>query len=364
MRVAFVYDRVNKMGGAERVLLALHELYPHAPLFTSVYDPKGAPWAYDFDVRTTFLNHIPFFRQHHEYIPWLMPFAFESLSFDGFDLVISITSAEAKGIITKPETRHICYCLTPTRYLWSGYETYLNQTKNTVTGYFLFQLAPALRKWDLIAKERPDRYIAISKHVANRISKYYAKQADCVIYPPVDTDFFHPGDGKRQKGKYYLVVSRLVSYKRIDIIVETCSRMQLPLVVIGSGVELPTLKKIAGTTVRFITNNLTDSELLDYYQNCRAFIFSADEEFGIAAAEAQATGKPIVAFGTGGSAEIVEDGITGILYQQQSGKALEEALKTCESVEWNEQRIRKNALRFSKKRFKEEFMRYISKGNL
>jgi len=168
MKVALVYDRVNKWGGAERVLLALHEIWPDAPLYTAVYDPKRAPWAKVFDVRPSFLQHFPFAKSHHELYPWLTQMAFESFSFDEYDVVISVTSAEAKAIITKPRTLHVCYCLTPTRYLWSGYETYQETTRGLVKQLHRW-MVPHLRKWDMVASSRPDYYIAISKRVKERI---------------------------------------------------------------------------------------------------------------------------------------------------------------------------------------------------
>ncbi len=180
MRIALVYDRINKFGGAERVLLALHEIWPDAPLFTSVYHPQRASWADGFKVIPSFLNKLPLARSRHEILPWLMPLAFESFEFDEFDVVISITSEFAKGIITKPHTFHLCYCLTPTRYLWSGYEDYF---QNRAFKFFSQPVVSYLRTWDKIASQRPDEYLAISQEVKKRIKKYYDRDS-AVIYPP------------------------------------------------------------------------------------------------------------------------------------------------------------------------------------
>ena len=208
LRVALVYDRVNKFGGAERVLLALHKIWPKAPLYTSVYDSQGAPWAKDFNVIPSFVQKFPLAKKKHEIYPWLMPFAFESFNlaqhrtgsgagFDKFDIVISVTSAEAKGIITKPETLHLCYCLTPTRYLWSSYEHYLKNPRygvfNSLAELLMKPMLSNLRKWDKVASQRPDHYIAISKTVKKRIKKYYDRDAD-IIYPPVDIKKFRCKD--------------------------------------------------------------------------------------------------------------------------------------------------------------------------
>ena len=386
MKVALVYDRVNKIGGAERVLTALHELWPEAPLFTSVYDPTNAPWAKSFDVKTTFLQNIPFAKNHHEWFAWLTPFAFNTLSFDGYDVVISVTSAEAKGLITKPETLHICYCLTPTRYLWSAKDTY---KKNTGFGVFhaLVQHAfslwlPTLQGWDHIASQRPDRYIAISKHVQRRIEDYYQREVDAVIYPPVDTDFFKPLQNSEperthhsrnwgffksgnedpcvRSGGYYLLVSRLVPYKRADIVVRACSNLKKRLVVIGDGNGKQELQRMAGPTVAFVHGNLTDQALLGYYQKCRAFLFAGQEDFGIAAAEAQSCGKPVIAYKRSGILEIIREGITGLTFQKQSVDSLEEAIRQFENRTFSGEVCRKNALRFNKQTFLEKINAFVS----
>jgi glycosyltransferase involved in cell wall biosynthesis len=366
MNVAIVYDRVNKIGGAERVLCELHKLWPDAPLYTSVYNPKKAEWAHVFDVKTTFLQHIPFAKNHHEWFAWLTPFAFGSLSFDQYDVVISVTSAEAKGIITKPHTLHICYCLTPTRYLWSGVDIYKQQTGfgifHTIAKIIFTALVPTLRTWDLIASQRPDIYVAISQRVKKRIQEYYKRSVAEVIYPPVDTDLFQPatkGDGAND---YYLVVSRLVSYKRVDIVVGACTRLGKKLIVIGTGPETKRLQKIAGPTVTFIDHNLTDKALFRYYQNCRAFLYAGDEDFGIVAGEAQACGKPVIAYSKSGVSEIVRDGITGLTFQKQSVDSLKEAIRKFENMTFSGETCRKNAQRFNKKTFLEKMNTFVSQA--
>ena len=359
MKVALVYDRVNKMGGAERVLLALHELFPDAPLYTAVYDPKGASWASVFHVIPSFINHIPWARNHHEYFPWLTPFAFQTFDFSGFDVVISVTSAEAKNIRTKPEAVHICYCLTPTRYLWSGFSLYANQ--HSLMAFFFRLWAPILKRWDRQAATRPDRYIAISKRVALRIKRYYGRDANVVIYPPVETTRFFAPKNKKQ-GEYYLFVSRLVGYKRPDIVVKACEKLHAPLIVIGTGSEYKRLKKMASSMTTFITKNLTDKELARYYQNCRAFLFAGDEDFGIVAAEAQSAGKAVIAYKESGMAEIVAPGKTGILYDEQSARGLARAIQKFETMHITPAACRRQAEKFSKGRFKEEMTAYINRS--
>lgn len=368
MNIAFVYDRLNKFGGAERVLLALHEIWPHAPLYTAVYDPDRARWASVFQVHTSFLQHVPFAKTHHEWFAWATPMAFESLSFDQYDVVISVTSAEAKDIITKPHTLHICYCLTPTRYLWSGFKMYergrSTGAPGSVSSTLFRRLAPRLQAWDIYGSTRPDAYIAISHLVAKRIEKYYHRSAERVIYPPVDVDRFKIND-QRLKGKdqedYFLVVSRLVDYKRVDIVIEACNRLNLPLVVIGEGWEKPRLMRMANRTVRFVGGNLTDEELVDYYQHCRAFIVAAEEDFGIVAVEAQGCGKPVIAYKRSGISEIVVEGKTGQLFEEQTVDSLVLALKRFDSKWYDSGFTRRNSLRFSKDRFIREMRTIVTK---
>lgn len=345
MKVALVYDRVNKWGGAERVLLALHELFPNAPLYTAVYDEKRAPWARVFKIKSSFLQYFPFAKTYHELYPWLTPMAFETFNFDQFDVVISVTSAEAKGIITKPKTLHICYCLTPTRYLWSSAKDYESQG---VLGYGLRVVSSTLKRWDLISSTRPDHYIAISTRVKNRIKKYYNRDAD-VVYPPVEIT-----QGVKEKGDYFLVVSRLVRYKRVDLIVEAFNELGWPLVVIGDGLQKKELMQKAQSNIQFIDRHLTDKELAAYYESCRALLHAADEDFGIGAAEALAHGKPVISYGKSGVAEIV-DTKTGILFDEQNKHAIISALHAFMKRKFDPELCRKQAQRFSKKRFIKEF---------
>lgn len=359
MRVALVYDRVNKIGGAERVLEALHELWPEAPLYTSVYEPKGAPWAGSWKVIPSFLQSVPFARSHHEFFPWLTPFAFESFRFDGYDVVISITSAEGKDLITKPDTLHICYCLTPTRYLWSGIEEYRKQggfgVGEGVAQMVFGAMLPHLRQWDLVAANRPDLYVAISNRVRDRIRTYYQKEASAVIYPPVDTDFFVP---KAAGGDFYLYVGRLVGYKRVDLIIRACNELKRPLVVVGDGSQRQYLESLAGPTVRFMGGRLTEKELLGYYQTCRAFLYAADEDFGIAVAEAQSVGKPVIFYDKSGAAEIVS-GATGVAFDEQSVSSLAGAIVRYETMHFSPEAIRSHVIQFGRKYFKKAFATFV-----
>src|SRR3989344_6942879 len=351
MKVALVYDRVNKWGGAERVLLALHEIWPDAPLFTGVYNPQSAKWADVFEVKPSLIDKLIFTRTRHELFAWLMPFGFENFLFDDYDLVISVTSAEAKGIITKPKTLHICYCLTPTRYLWSGKDVYENTPG--MWGLGLRVWGPTLRKWDLVASSRPDHYIAISKRVKDRIKKYYQRDSD-VIYPPVDIF-----QSTSSKSEYFLVVSRFVCYKRVDIIIDAFNHLGWPLVIIGDGLQRKELQERADKNIRFIDRHLTEEELHAYYGNCRALISAADEDFGIAAVEAMGAGKPVISFSESGISEVVESGKTGIFFEEKNKRAIISALQTFIKKRFDPEFCRKQAQRFAKERFKKEFKNKI-----
>ncbi len=350
-KIALVYDRVNKWGGAERVLLALHELYPNAPLFTSVYDPASAGWAQVFPkVIPTFLQKFPYAKTSHELYPWLTPLAFETFRFDDYDIVISVTSADAKGIITKPETFHLCYCLTPTRYLWSHADVYGTAKYGPLFTY--------LKHWDKIASHRPDAYVAISKTVQDRINKYYGMDSQ-VIYPPVEinTSKLEPPVYKN----YFLWVGRLVAYKRIQIIVEVFNDLKLPLVVIGLGQLADKLRQMARDNVYFLGWQ-SEEELTRYYQHARGLIFWHEEDFGLVPVEAMAAGTPVIGLNRGGLSETVIHGVTGHLVED-SREILKSAILNFSRASFDSDIIRTHAQKFAKDRFKQEFSRTLVRLN-
>ena len=354
MKVALVYDRVNKWGGAERILLALHEMFPDAPLFSSVYSRHHAPWANVFSVKTSFLQNFPNASTSHEMYAPLMPLAFESFSFDGFDLVISITSEAAKGIMTKPETKHICYCLTPTRYLWSGYKEYF--TDPFMRGMSK-PIVDYLRAWDVIAAQRPDAYIAISQEVSQRIQQYYGRKAS-VVYPPLGFTLTPENTAQQSEDDYFLVVSRLVPYKRVDIAIEACNRLGKKLIVIGSGSEEAALRRLAGPHVSFVSN-LTDAELSRYYNGCSALIFPGIEDFGLVVAEAQMHGKPVIAFRGGGALEIIAEKKTGEFFSPQHHNALSDVLRQFSSKRYKEKDCIDQVKKYNKEGFKKNFLSMV-----
>jgi len=382
MKVAFVYDRVNKWGGAERVLLALHEIWPEAPLYTSVYSRGTAPWASVFDVVPSFLQNFPGAKNNHEIYAPLMPVVFESFNFDQFDVVVSVTSEAAKGIITKPKALHLCYCLTPTRYLWSGYREYFS---SKIFKFFGGPLTSCARKGDVIASRRPDEYVAISKTVQERIKKYYGRESQ-IIYPPVDTEIFklktqsarlqttrNVGQAKRktkaQNLKFFLVVSRLVKYKKVDLVIEAFNQLGWNLKIIGVGREMAGMRRKAKPNIEFL-GQLTDGELLSYYQNCEAVIFPQEEDFGIVPLEAQACGKPVIAFGAGGAKETVIEGKTGLFFYPPAtpeqthacagrrGPQTDDLIKVLKNFnpdKFKPEDCREQVEKFSKEKFKKEF---------
>ena len=357
MRVALVYDRVNKFGGAERLLMALHQIWPEAPVFTSIYDQAGAVWAEGWNIKTSFLQSFPFAKKWHEGFGWLMPLAFESFDFSEFDVIISVTSEAAKGIITASGRLHICYLLTPTRYLWSHANDYLTQVPKLLRPLARI-VQGKLRIWDYISAQRPDYFIAISKLVQKRCLKYYRRESE-VVYPMLGLSIKRPGllsEGQALSDKeYFLVVSRLVPYKRIDLAIEACNKLKLPLVVIGIGSEEEKLKRLAGPTIKF-TGYLTDQELIEYYRNARAVIMPQEEDFGLTAVEALSSGIPVISYKYSGAAEIIKDGETGVLFDEQSVDSLVEAIKKFIQLALRENFHHE---RFSKKLFKEEFKNKI-----
>ncbi len=358
-KIALVYDRVNTPhGGAENVLLALHEIFPEAPLYTSVYDPERAPWAKEFQVQASFLQHLPFAKKLHRlYVP-LMPVAFESFDFSEFDIVISVTSAEAKGILTKPNQLHICYLLTPTRYLWSHAEEY---EQHWLSGWLRKKIFAYLRWWDEAAAVRPDIYIPISKLVAQRCQMFYHRKTESVIYPSVGITpkKFSP----HTTSDYYLIVSRLVPYKHIDLAIQVCQKLDRNLTIIGEGPDLHRLKKLvepenATAKVRFL-QAVQPTEVVGYYQGCRAFLAPAEEDFGMTTLEAMSFGKPVIIYSPSGSAELVKEGVDGIHFFSQTTAGLSEAIHIFESRQWDAKKIQQHISDLTREHFQNEFKEKI-----
>ena len=355
MKVAIIHDWLTNMGGAERVVLALHELFPSAPVFTIVHNPDKLPPEFaELDIRTSFIQKLPKAKTKYQtYLPF-MPIAVEQFDLSEFDIVISSSHACAKGVITRPETLHICYCYTPMRYAWFLYHEYMKLHKvSRVKRLFIPPLMNYLRMWDRLAADRVDDFIAISNGVRSRIKKYYRRESS-VIFPPVNTEYYTPSDTIED---YFLVVSRLVPYKRVDLAIEAFNKLGWPLVVIGDGSEKEKLKRIAGPTVKLM-GRLSDEETRNYYARCKAFIFPGEEDFGITPVEAQAAGRPVVAYGAGGALDTVKPGITGKFFYPQTAEALAAALKDFEWQKFNPATIQQHAQEFDTKKFKKDIYDY------
>jgi glycosyltransferase involved in cell wall biosynthesis len=354
LNIALVHEWITNVAGAERVLLSLKELFPQAPIYTAVFDPEKAKPFKAFDVRTSFLQKLPLMKSKRELLIPLTPFAFEQFDLSGYDVVISSTTVAAKGVITKPDTIHISYCHTPPRYLWEP-----DTDPRARKGKFSWLREATIHKmrlWDRVAADRVDEFIANSKYVAKRIKKYYGRDA-VVIYPGVDTEKFTVGDPAEVKD-YYLFVSRLVDYKRCDIVVEAFNKLKLPLKVIGRGPEREKLVKMAGDNIEFL-GFLSDEDMKKYYREAKAFIFAAEEDFGIVPVEAMACGRPVIAFGKGGATESVVEGVTGTFFPEQTAESLITAVKSFNPAKFDPLAIRKHAEKFSVARFKKEILEYV-----
>jgi glycosyltransferase involved in cell wall biosynthesis len=343
-RVALVHDYLNQYGGAERVLEELHGLFPEAPIYTSIYWPeKMSPAIRAMDVRTSFMQRLPgVVRRHQQYLPFY-PFAFASFDLGQYDLVISNSSAFCKGVRTRPGARHVCYCLTPMRWVWNTDAYLAREQLGPAARLALRPVLRWLRAWDLESNRRVDRFVAISRVVAERIKRYYRRDA-AILHPPVDCGGLAPQPGRVED--YYLVLSRLVPYKRIDLAVDACTRLGRRLKIAGSaGRDEAALRARAGPSVEFL-GPVSDAVRRDLLARCRGFLFPGEEDFGITPVEAGASGRPAIAYAAGGALDTVVDGQTGVLFHEQSVDALAAAIGRSETVAWDPAAIRAHALRF------------------
>ncbi|MEI7497737.1 MAG: glycosyltransferase [Candidatus Falkowbacteria bacterium] len=358
MKVALVHDHLAQDGGAEKVLKVLTELFPDAPIYTLLFEPKNVSKNFkNKDIRTSIIQRLPGGIKHYRWYLPLMPIAVEFFDLRDYDVVISDASAFAKGVITTSETLHICYCHTPTRYLWSDSHQYLNELSyNKYFKKIIALLLSNLRLWDRAAADRVDTFIANSNFIARRITKYYKRDSQ-IIYPPVDVDRF--GISK-EIGDFYLIGGRIVPYKRIDITVEAFKKWGKKLVVFGDGVDLPRLKKIAAgaPNIEFV-GRVDDATQAALYQKCLAFIHPQEEDFGITAVEAMASGRPVVAYGRGGILEIVANHKTGVFFHEQTADGLLRVLERFNPLAFDPNVIRAKAESFSRERFRQELKHFI-----
>lgn len=351
MKVAIVHDYLNQAGGAERVVGVLHRMFPDAPIYTTLFAPDvvGAPLDCA-DVRVSWMRWLPSWRRHfRSYLP-LYPLAVRSFDLEGYDVVITSSSAWAKGVRVPERALHFCYCYTPMRWAW-GFDAYVGRSALGLPARIAARLlVPALRAWDVATARRVDRFVAISSEVARRIRTSYGRGCD-VVFPPVDVERFRHDRGA---GESFLVVSRLNAYKRIDLAVDACTMHGLPLVVVGDGPDRAMLERRAGPTVRF-TGRLPDAEVTELFETCRAFILPGEEDFGLTPLEANAAGRPVVAFGRGGTLDTVRDDETGVLFHDATPEALGRALLRVRDRTWDQAVLRAHAESFAESVFAARF---------
>ncbi|MBN2656117.1 MAG: glycosyltransferase [Spirochaetales bacterium] len=359
MRVAIVHEWLTIYGGSERVVEQILKLFPEADIFTTVYNEKNMARFFPPEkVHASFMQKIPFSGKFYTKMLSLMPRAFESFDLSDYDLVISSSSSCAKGVITRADTLHISYVHTPMRYAWDLYHDYM-KSSGFITRTAMKKTMHRIRQWDALSAMRVDYFIANSNLVKRRILKVYRREAE-VIHPPVDTDFFEP-NGKEAE-EFFLILSRLIPYKRIDLAIKSCNELKRKLVIIGAGPLEKDLKKIASPTVEF-KGRLSDSESRDYYQRCKAFLFPGFEDFGITPLEAQACGRPVIAYGSGGVLDSIEDGKTGVFFTEQTVSSMKEGILRFENMVFDSAAIRKHAERFSNYEFRNRLDSFIRSRN-
>lgn len=360
MKVAIVCDWLTGLGGAERVVLELHRLYPDAPIYTSQYDPEKLDWFDDADVHTTWLQTLP--PGLKKFLPVLRAWTFSRLDLSEYDLVISSSGAEAKGIKTGPNTLHVNYCHSPTHYYWIRYDEYLAQPGfprgfNWLARLGLKLLAAPLKKWDFKAAQRPDVMIANSTHTQAMIEKYY-KRESTVIHPPVDIERFKQTGAPVQRHGF-VTAGRQTPYKRIDLAVAACTELNVPLVVIGNGPEHSKLKKLAGRSVIFLTR-VPDEEIPVHFQSALGFIFPTNvEDFGVTGVEAMAAGTPVIAYKDGGPRDYVIPGQTGLFFDKQTTKSLVKTLQDFNPERFDPKVIKREAANFSVETFRTNIQNFI-----
>jgi len=378
-KIAIVYDWLDKWGGVERVLLTFYEMFPEATFFTSYFDPKKAGWAKDLKIKTSFIQYLPKIIRENRIASFpFYPYAFESFNFNDYELVISVTSSFAKSIITQPKTKHICYLLTPTRFLWSHQKDYFKEN------IFNKNYLEYLKQWDLAAAQRPDKIFSISETAKNRCKKYYHRDSE-VIYPPFDTEYWRSLSSRPKwrdlikkiprlaslarndrgvRKKYFLIVSRLEPYKKIDLAINVFNKLNDNLVIVGEGSEENNLRRISGGNITFF-KKITDEELGYLYSNAQALIMPQEEDFGYISLEAQFFGCPAISYKKGGALETVIEGKTGIFFDKQSENSLRKAVERFAKIKYNlrtntRKHGEENVKRFSKETFINNFRNVIS----
>lgn len=354
-KIALVHDYFIQMGGAERVAAAMHDSFPSAPIYTTVALPHRLPKELrGADIRTSAMQRLPAMEQRFRQYFMLYPFAVEHFDLSEYDLIFSSSSGYAKGVRRRQNAIHVCYCHTPMRWVWR-YEDYVaRESFGRVTRSLLPISLWGLKKWDLRAAQQPNYYIANSRLVADRIKQIYGRDA-IVIPPPIDVDRF---EMSAEVDDYYLVLSRLVPYKRIDLAIEACKRMDRRLIIIGDGPDRQRLEKLAGPRTEFLGRQ-SDSEVNRYASRCRALLFPGEEDFGMVPLEVNAAGRPVIAFRGGGAIETVVDGVTGVFFDHATSAALVEAIENFESRSWDQLTMRGHAEKFDRSVFAFRVLQFL-----
>jgi glycosyltransferase involved in cell wall biosynthesis len=365
MKIALAHDWLNQMGGAENVLEQMVAMYPGAPVFTTIYAPQLMPPDYrQWDIQPTWLNRAPAIHRHHQpYLPFY-PLAVNSMDFGGYEVILSNKSGFIHGLRHNVQQLHICYCLAPTRYVWNYAGYAVREGFGAWLGRFIKPVITRLRRWDWAAAQPSsvelgrgvDHFVAISTEIQARIKTYYGRDA-VIIYPPVNTNLFRPLN--QPNGDYYFIVSRLIPYKRIDLAVQAFSRLGRRLIIVGDGRDRAALEAMAGPTIEF-KGRLPWHEVANLMAHCRAFIFPGFEDFGITPVEAQAAGRPVLAFAKGGALDTVIQGETGHFFYEQAVETLITAIEEFERMSFNPAAARANAERFSIERFRRELGDFVA----
>jgi glycosyltransferase involved in cell wall biosynthesis len=354
-KIALVHDYFIQMGGAERVAAAMHDSFPSAPMYTTVALPHRLPKElHGADIRTSAMQWLPGMEQRFRQYFMLYPFAVEHFDLSEFDLIFSSSSGYAKGVRRRSDAIHVCYCHTPMRWVWR-YEDYAARENFGRVAKSLLPISLwGLKKWDLRAARQPNYYIANSRQVAQRIKQFYGRES-IVIPPPIEVDRFYMSS---QVEDYYLVLSRLVPYKRIDLAIEACNRLGRRLVIIGDGPDRERLQKLAGPTIEFLGRQ-SDSRVNHYASRCQALVFPGEEDFGMVPLEVNAAGRPVIAFRGGGAIETVVDGLTGVFFDKPTSASLITAIEDFESRTWNQQSLRRHAERFDRSVFAFRVLQFL-----
>lgn len=358
LKIAIVCDWLTVFAGAERVVYEMHQLFPKAPLFTTLYNKKACPGFSEAELKESSLRYFPGARRAYRLFLPFMPMIFEGLDLRDYDLVLSSSHSVAKGIITQPQCLHVSYCHSPMRYVWDHSHAYQEQFRAFSALRWLYKpLLHKIRLWDRLAAERVDCFLTNSHYVARRLKKYYGKESS-VLPPPVDLDRFRVG---KDHEDFYLVVGRLIPYKRCDLAIQACEKLKRPLKIVGEGVDFRHLKHFSSSRVEFL-GRISDEALSKLYRSARALLFPQLEDFGIVPVEAMASGTPVLAYKGGGALETIEQGVSGLFFPKQTTGALVTCIKEFEQMNWNPEKVAESASRFSSPHFRSSLRHFLEKA--